>query len=284
MSFVSWNKLTLAELKELCLTCGLTSGGNKEELGERLHAYFEKRKGKQPDSEFVAGEMSHDPYIDTEGADDNIRDTLAARFQGQEQGCHPEVMPADMFLSALRNLENKMDKNFSALHKEIEESDLLSEAWPAVKLAKARDQHEYDFLSKMGRRLDKAIKLLPSNLKKDFICIRDDMESRAVMLRLANKKGDIIIGVIRIGTIGTNIKGKEIVIMTRLCLQILTTRVPFAKVRREVKGRAPFMEEDFRSSDRTKGITCFNCGGFGYVATNCPSANAKSLSRTQKED
>ncbi|CAG8752722.1 23834_t:CDS:2 [Cetraspora pellucida] len=247
MSFVSWNKLTLAELKELCLTCRLTSEGNKEELGERLHVFFEKRKDKQPDSEFVAREMSHDPYIDTEGAgnefsnsgdrvfkrkgiadleedcvklnsqfaDNNIRDTLAAGFQRQEQRCYPEVMSADMFLSALRNLENKMDKNFSTLYKEIEEGDLLNEAWPTVKLTKARDQHEYDFLSKMGRRLDKAIKLLPNNFKKDFICIRDDMESKAVMLRLVNKKG------------------------WKTALQI----VPLGKIEREVKGHTSFEVE-----------------------------------------
>ncbi|CAG8541491.1 9545_t:CDS:2, partial [Cetraspora pellucida] len=234
MSFVSWNKLTLAELKELCLTCGLTSGGNKKELGERLHAFFEKRKGKQPDSEFVAGEMSHDPYIDTEGAgnefsncgdrvferegiadleedcvelnsqfaDDNIRDTLAAGFQRQEQRCHPE---------------------------EIEEGDLLNEAWPTVKLTKARDQHEYDFLSKMG--------------DKDFICIRDDMESRAVMLRLANEKG----WKTALQIVGNNDKmmekGREMGFMTLPHHQTLTTKVPLGKIEREVKGYTPFEVE-----------------------------------------
>src|SRR6185437_8839867 len=45
----SWTKLTLTELKGLCAACGLSVEGTKEELGERLHAYFDKRKDKGPE-------------------------------------------------------------------------------------------------------------------------------------------------------------------------------------------------------------------------------------------
>ena len=47
----SWTKLTLTELKDLCAACGLSVEGNKEELGERLLAYFEKRKDKGPEAQ-----------------------------------------------------------------------------------------------------------------------------------------------------------------------------------------------------------------------------------------
>ncbi|CAG8646274.1 10015_t:CDS:2, partial [Dentiscutata heterogama] len=81
-----------------------------------------------------------------------------------------------------------MDKSFSALHKKIEEGELLDEAWPKVKLSKARDQHEYDFLTRIGRRLDKAIKVLPGSFGKEFVNIREEIETHAVTLRLADNK------------------------------------------------------------------------------------------------
>ncbi|CAG8588714.1 33285_t:CDS:2 [Gigaspora margarita] len=48
MSTVIWIKLTLNELKDLCLFCDLDLQGNMDELGERLNAHFNKRKGKLP--------------------------------------------------------------------------------------------------------------------------------------------------------------------------------------------------------------------------------------------
>ncbi|CAG8652820.1 5089_t:CDS:2, partial [Dentiscutata heterogama] len=82
-----------------------------------------------------------------------------------------------------------MDKSFFALHQEIEEGDLLDEVWPKVKLTKARDQHEYDFLAKTGRSLDKTIKGLQVPFRKEFARVRDDIETRAEMLRLADNRG-----------------------------------------------------------------------------------------------
>ncbi|CAG8744983.1 30405_t:CDS:2, partial [Racocetra persica] len=80
-----------------------------------------------------------------------------------------DVVPVDMFLSALNNIERKIDYNFEALQdqcfKETEQESLLSEAWPRVKLEKPCDQYEYDFL------------------------IGGEIESRAVTFWLANDRG-----------------------------------------------------------------------------------------------
>ncbi|CAG8646259.1 10014_t:CDS:1 [Dentiscutata heterogama] len=59
MPSVGWTKLTLSELKDLCITCSLSSEGNKEELGERLHGYFKKRKEKLP--EVSSSQVGKDP-------------------------------------------------------------------------------------------------------------------------------------------------------------------------------------------------------------------------------
>ena len=45
MPVVGWTKLTLSELKDLCVACNLSDKGSKEKLSKRLHAYFEMRKG-----------------------------------------------------------------------------------------------------------------------------------------------------------------------------------------------------------------------------------------------
>src|SRR5260363_37597 len=82
-----------------------------------------------------------------------------------------------------------MDKSFSALYREIEEEDLLEEAWPKVELSKPHDQHEYDFLVKIGRRLDKVIRMLPDSVKKEVVSVHHEVESRAVILRLADDRG-----------------------------------------------------------------------------------------------
>ncbi|CAG8773129.1 13165_t:CDS:2, partial [Dentiscutata erythropus] len=175
MSVVSWTKLTLNELKDLCTSCGLSTGGNKEELSERLHVFFEKRMGKLPNTslgrsndvmrnERDGGIITEERDTDLAGddldatsqeADNAFRDVLAAHFQKKEK---IEFVLVDIFLSALGSIEKKMDKSFSALHQEIEEGDLLDEKWPKVSL-------------------------------KEFAGVRDDVETRAVMLRLANNRG-----------------------------------------------------------------------------------------------
>ncbi|CAG8848490.1 9483_t:CDS:1, partial [Racocetra persica] len=103
------------------------------------------------------------------------------------------AVPVDVFFSALNNIERKIDYNFEALQdqcfKETEQESLLSEAWPRVKLEKPCDQYEYDFLIGVGKRLDKAIGRLSEYDQKEFIAIREKIESRAVTLRLANDRG-----------------------------------------------------------------------------------------------
>ncbi|RIB23022.1 hypothetical protein C2G38_915836 [Gigaspora rosea] len=208
----SWSKLTLMELKDLCAACGLSVEGNKEELGERLHAYFDKRKDIGPEVRRSKGQEQGstdtgdktgeavDVDLDADGggdfedkldedsqeADNGIREEFATRFRGKEK---VSSVPVDVFLTALSSIKRKMDKSFLALYKEIEEGDLLEEAWPKVKLSKPRDQYEYDFLAKIGRRLDKVIRMLPDSVKKEAVSVRNEVESRAVTLRLADDRG-----------------------------------------------------------------------------------------------
>ncbi|RIB18081.1 hypothetical protein C2G38_2086679 [Gigaspora rosea] len=215
MNAGSWTKLTLTELKDLCAACGLSVEGNNEELGERLQAYFDKRKDKGPEAQSKENSKGREPGagdsrdktgeavdvdLDVDGggdfeddldeesqeADNGIREEFEARFKGKEK---VKSVPVDVFLTALSSIERKMDRSFSALYREIEDGDGLDEAWPKVKFSRARDQYEYEFLTKIGRRLDKAIRMLPDSAKKEFVGVRDEVEARAVTLRLADNKG-----------------------------------------------------------------------------------------------
>ncbi|CAG8656103.1 15812_t:CDS:1 [Dentiscutata erythropus] len=211
----SWTKLTLTELKDLCAACGLSVENNKEELGKRLHAYFDKRRDKGPEvqlkrsnrrqelgprnaddrtgkavdvdlDEDIGGEVEDDLDKDSQKADNRIREEFAACFRGKEK---VKSVPADVFLIALNSIKRKMDRNFSALYREIEEGDVLDEAWPKVKLSRPRNQHEYDFLAKIGKCLDKTIRMLPESNRKEIVGVREKVESRAATLRLADNRG-----------------------------------------------------------------------------------------------
>ncbi|CAG8628169.1 5907_t:CDS:1 [Cetraspora pellucida] len=152
MSGIGWSKLTLNELKDLCMSCSLSSVGNKEDLSDRFQAYFGKNKGKATDKSEVEDDEDLDdiievPRIDadernwdngrdadlelddmraySQEADNRIKDELVGHSQGREKA---EQITVDMFLSAMGKIEMKMERNFSALHREIEECDLLDEA------------------------------------------------------------------------------------------------------------------------------------------------------------
>ncbi|CAG8738970.1 2077_t:CDS:2, partial [Dentiscutata heterogama] len=206
MNARSWTKLTLTELKDLCAACGLSVEGNKEELGERLQAYFDKRRDKEPepqprennkgresgvrDPRDKTGEAV-DVNLDADGGesqevDNGIREEFEAHFKGKEK---IKLVPVDVFLTALSSIKRKMDRSFSALYREIEDGDGLDEAWLKVKFSRARDQYEYKFLTKIGRCLDKAIRILLDSTRKEFVGVRDEVKARAVTLRLADNKG-----------------------------------------------------------------------------------------------
>lgn len=258
-------------------------------------------------------------FVDLEGdnideesqeADGKIRDEFAARFP--EKG-KVESVPVDIFLSALGNLEKKLDKSFSALHTEIEEGEVLDAAWPKVRLSKPRDQHEYEFLTKIGRRLDSAIRMLSSSLRKDFVDIRDEVEARAVTLRLADKKGWSA----ALQIVGSNDKMMEkykdriplvgqVDHMSRASNWNYHSKSKYRqpkrkrysspssdsergdfykKGKRRDKGSYPFRGKDgYGFSDRWGTITCFNCGRVGHIASCCPSSSSKSASKSRIED
>ncbi|CAG8674461.1 23343_t:CDS:2 [Dentiscutata erythropus] len=183
MSVVDWSKLTISELKDLCISCSLSSGENKEELGKRLYAYFDVKRGKASNADIGNGEGYEGPdeiderdwrngkfiYLDGDDIDiksqetnSKIRDELANHLQGKER---IESVPVDVFLSALEIIEKKMNRNFVVLHKEMQEDELLDEAWLKVRLSK-------HVISTKGNS-----------------SIRDNIETRAITLRLANNRG-----------------------------------------------------------------------------------------------
>ncbi|RIB13402.1 hypothetical protein C2G38_2325923 [Gigaspora rosea] len=191
--------------------------------------------------------------IDAESqeTDGKIREEFAARFLGKGK---VESVPVDIFLSGLGNLEKKLDKSFTALHNEIEEGEVLDATWPKVRLLKPRDQHEYDFLTKVGRCLDRAIRMLSSSPRKDFVDIRDEVEARAITLRLAKNKDSK--------------RGET-----------------YKKGKRKDRGGFPFRGKDgYGFLDRRETVMCFNCSRIGYISSGCPSSGSKAPSKSRVED
>ncbi|CAG8776875.1 17443_t:CDS:2, partial [Dentiscutata erythropus] len=184
----SWTKLTLTELKDLCVACDLSVESNKEELGERLHAYFDKRKDKEPEVQLKESNRGQEPG--PRNAYDRIGEVVDVNLD-EDRGGKEKVKSVlvDVFLTALSSIKRKMDRNFSALYKEIEDGNVLDEAWLKVKLSRPRNQHKYDFLAKIGKYLDKAIRVLPESNRKEIVGVYKEVESRAITLRLANNRG-----------------------------------------------------------------------------------------------
>ena len=75
------------------------------------------------------GEFEDELDEDSQEADNRVREEFATRFRGKEK---VSSVPVDVFLTALSSIERKMKKSFSALYREIEEGDLLEEAWPTT--------------------------------------------------------------------------------------------------------------------------------------------------------
>ncbi|CAG8503910.1 10233_t:CDS:2 [Dentiscutata heterogama] len=107
----------------------------------------------------------NDINIESQEADSKIRDELANHLQGKER---IESVLVDVFLSVLGSIEKKMNRNFVALYKEIQEEELLDKSWPKVRLSKPHDQHEYDFLSKNGRIWTRSLKCCQYLLRGKF--------------------------------------------------------------------------------------------------------------------
>ncbi|CAG8630522.1 11273_t:CDS:2, partial [Dentiscutata erythropus] len=178
-------------------------------------------------------------------ANNAFRDILAAYFQKKEK---IESVLVDIFLLALESIEKKMDKSFSALYQEIEKGDLLDEKWPKFSLSKAHNQHEYDFLAKASRHLDKAIKGLLVFFRKKFAGVWEDVKTRAVMLRLANNRGwsaalqiypSLVARTTIVGFVATSIREKGFLLLH----QTLRKESLIREIKEKTKGFIPFMAE-----------------------------------------
>ncbi|RIB06004.1 hypothetical protein C2G38_2218134 [Gigaspora rosea] len=153
MSAVIWTKLTLNELKDLCLSCGLDLVGNQYIGGENDPAEEE------------AHENEEEPY-ETTGAE--------VKSSGRKSN-----------IKKGKQASKKLD---AVLVEETEQKSLLNKAWAQVKLKASCNQHEYDFLIGVRKRFDKAIARLPEDNQRDFVAVREKFELRAVTLRLANER------------------------------------------------------------------------------------------------
>ncbi|CAG8656091.1 15811_t:CDS:2 [Dentiscutata erythropus] len=120
------------------------------------------------------GKFENDLDEDSQKEDNRIREEFVACFRGKKK---VKSVPVDVFLTALSSIKKKMDRNFSALYREIEDGD------------RPYEQYEYDFLAKIGKYLDKAIRVLPEYNRKEIVGVHEEVESRAVTLRLADNKG-----------------------------------------------------------------------------------------------
>ncbi|CAG8808877.1 4184_t:CDS:2, partial [Racocetra persica] len=258
MSGISWSKLTLNELKDLCMSCGLSSVGNKEDLSNRLQAYFGKNKGKATDKSGVG---------DKEDLDDIIE---VLRFDADEKDWN-DKRDADLEVDDVHAYLQEVDNRIK--DKEIEECDLLDKTWPKVSLSKPHDQHEYDFLVKIGKRLDKAIKGLGTALQivgsndkmmekyKDRIPLfsqsgaascyysrnKSDKSYRHKKKRYSSPSSD--------SERDESHKGK----------------------RRYNKSFQSFRDRGAFRFPECKGVfNCFNCGGIGHITSSSLSAGRKS--------
>ncbi|CAG8592599.1 34878_t:CDS:2, partial [Racocetra persica] len=146
-----------------------------------------------------AGERYEDLHVSRKGKERmsvvNPIEECSQHITGREKQRTEEMdaISVNAFLSALNKIERKMDHNFEVLQnqrsKETEQENQLDEAWPKIRLNKPRDQHEYDFLIGVGKRLDIAITRLLEHDRKELVMVRDDIEAPAVTLRLANDRG-----------------------------------------------------------------------------------------------
>ncbi|CAG8669692.1 6298_t:CDS:2 [Cetraspora pellucida] len=266
-STVSWTKLTLNKLKDLCIACGLSSKRNKEKVGERLYRYFEKKTGKLPEFPAQTTPSAEGVFdlenvcadLDYQKVNDKMREEFVTHFYRKKE---IDSVPVDIFLAVLGNIEKKMDKSFSALHREIEE---------------------------INKCLDRVIRAPSGSLKKEFTSIRKEIESHAVMLRLAdNKRWNTALQIV-----GNNDK-----IMEKYKDQIPlhkkkrhspsssdSKRGDHEKYRRKSKKSSIFRGRiNYSTSDYQRTLTCFNCGGFGHIAYNCPSSSTRAPSKHKTQD
>ncbi|CAG8560813.1 7006_t:CDS:2 [Scutellospora calospora] len=332
-----WAKLTLNDLRDLCQSCSLNTYGNKEELGERLSTLFSERNNVSPapgydnhdendrvielteNSEPALGDSGimrcdstrtldiSDVCSETEllsgdgpklgvsvGNDSGFSHSSKGKGKTHDAIKNENPVLVKMFLAALNKIEKKIDHNFEAL-----QDQHYKETEPC-------DQYEYDFLIKTGKWLDKAIALLPEQVSNEFYAIREDIESRAVMLHLANNKG----WKLALQVVGSNDKmmqkyKDQIGAATQVWATPKTNlwrykKRPNKKMKRKYISSSTSSSESedkpikYQRSKKRKGnvfsfrnkrafkpqnssdlATCYNCRGIGHISPNCPSPNAK---------
>ncbi|CAG8533953.1 1742_t:CDS:2 [Cetraspora pellucida] len=181
MSVVSWTKLTIKELQNLCETYGLFTEGNKEELNDRLQEYFEKIREnlseKLQESNIEVRECSEEDVNDF-NVKSLIKDKFAIYFQEKDR---VEAFLVNIFMSALRKIEKKIDRNFYALHKDLEKEELLYEAWLGV-LVLAVQQVSSQYSLSIEQKVIEETNWLLKTLA--IICLENQKERPKFLLKI----------------------------------------------------------------------------------------------------
>ncbi|CAG8520704.1 2945_t:CDS:2, partial [Cetraspora pellucida] len=251
------DKLTLNDLRDLCQSCGLDTHGNKEELGDRLSTLFCERNNVSP-------APGYNNLNENDGVLEITEDSGPAFSD-------PGVMRCDS-------------------GKTLDMSDIGSETelppGNGPKLGESVGNNTGFPSSFKGKGKTRDVTKNENPVPQDsneFCSIREEIESRAVMLRLANDKG----WKVALQVVGCNDKmmqkyKDQIGTATRMWVSQTNlwryTKRSNKKTKRKYTDSSSSESEDrgFKSQSSSDLVTCYNCGGVGHISPNCPRLMQKN--------
>ncbi|CAG8520549.1 1263_t:CDS:2 [Cetraspora pellucida] len=267
MFFVSWTNLMVKELQDLCITCRLFTGSNKEELGERLQGYFEKKKEKLSETHQKKNS------VELEESPERRIDELNSEVFADDRVINLE---GDVLEIGFQKADYRIGEEFAAhfqskerIDAKMEEEELLEESWPGVKLLKPCDQHEYDFLAKVDKWLDRVILILSVFDKKEFTGIREEIETHAVMLRSKYNQNKQKRSKDHLSATSSDSKEDDL----------------YKKTRKKERMINFFLNKGEYSWAGCQGLVkCFNCEGISHITSNCSFTSSKAFIKSENSN
>ncbi|CAG8696920.1 20165_t:CDS:2, partial [Dentiscutata erythropus] len=125
--------------------------GNKEELNKKLYTYYDKRSNRGQE-------------LGPRNADDRTGEVVDMNLDEDRGGEFEDNLDEDS-----QKADNRIREKFAVCFREKEKVKSVS--------------------ANIGRYLDKAIRLLPESNRKEFVGVHEEVESRAITLRLADNRG-----------------------------------------------------------------------------------------------